>query len=120
MPVVSIEHLHQIALHADGIRLPGQTEPAGHALDMRIHNDPFVAAKRVAENDIRCLASHTREFDQLVHGVRDLATMLRDDLLCHPLDVPCLVSVEAGRTNETFELFSVRAREGLHIRVSLE
>src|SRR2546426_9591181 len=63
-----------------------QTEQRRESLHVGVDHDPFVLAEPGAEHDVRGLAAHTGELNQLLHGVGYRTSMALDQRLRHPDD----------------------------------
>jgi hypothetical protein len=79
-PLLLGDDLHQILLDGDWIGILGQVQPPRHALHVRIHYDPGRDSIVAAQNDISCFTSGSRNRDQLLHGLGDLAIEISENL----------------------------------------
>src|SRR5690606_27579268 len=119
-PELTGQDLHEIAFDPDRVGLAREAEAPGEALDVRVDDDAFRLAERVAQDDVRGLAADAREADQRVHLRRDLAPVLVDQRVRHRDQVPRLAPEEAGRVDELFDLLLLRAGQVLWCRVPRE
>ena len=66
--------------------------------------------ERVAQNDVRGLASHTGQRHQLVHGVGQFAVEALDQRLTEANQRRRFIAIKTGWTNESFEFFAIGLR----------
>ena len=66
-------------------------------------------AQRMAEHDVRRLASDARELDERLHRVRHFAAVVLDERARHAHQRFGFRSEEAGRVNQRLQLFGRRA-----------
>ena len=63
---------------------------------MGIDNHSFDDAKRITHDYVRCFASHTRQTQQLGHGMRHLVIELRNNALGGGTNIFGLIAIETG------------------------
>src|SRR5947208_1733583 len=93
-PLVARHERHQVALDLHRVLLCRQTEQRRESLQVGVDHAPFVLAEPGAEHDVRGLAAHTGELNQLLHGVGYRTSMALDQRLRHPDDGFGLVAEE--------------------------
>src|SRR5581483_3762574 len=118
-PPLFRQRLAQLLLDEDRIVALGDADPVRDAEDVPIHRQPG-DAERVAEHDVRRLAAHARQLDELVHVGRHLAAMLGDESLRHAEQRLRLRAKKPGGVDQRFELRRRRLRERLRVRIFLE
>src|SRR2546425_389950 len=112
-PLVARHERHQVALDLHRVLLCRQTEQRRESLHVGVDHDPFVLAEPGAEHDVRGLAAHTGELNQLLHGVGYRTSMALDQRLRHPDDGFGLVAEEPRAVDLLLEDPRVGAREVL-------
>src|ERR1700676_1229918 len=85
-PLIFRNDLHQVLLYFLGIRVASEVQPPGHALHMSIDYYARSYAKGRSEFDVGGLARDARKRQQLLHGARDFARELFDDLFAGALN----------------------------------
>src|SRR3989475_10827273 len=93
-PLVARHERHQVALDLDRVFLFRQTEQRRESLHVGVDHDAFILPEPGAEYDVRGLAAHTGELDQLLHRVGYRASVTLDQRLRHPDDGFGLVAEE--------------------------
>ena len=111
-PAVLGDNLHQFLLHFLGCVAFGEAKAMGDAEDVGIDNHALGFLEAHSENHIRSLPRRARDGDQLGQGLRDLALEIRNDLAGCALNGFCLVVVEAGGADKSFEFGQCRLRHG--------
>src|SRR4051812_29080578 len=103
-PLIARKERHQILLDLHGIGVRREGETLADARDVRVDDDTLVAIEGVAENDVRCLAAHTRQIDELLHlGWNDAAVFFGNGVR-HPDETPRLVTEEPSALDHLLEL----------------
>ena len=120
MPVIGREDRHEVALDLVLVVLGRQTEAVGEPEHVRVHGNPLDLAERLAEHDVRGLASYAGQRREALHGVGHLSVELGDDDLAGPDDVLGLLVVEAQRTNVLLDFELVGLGEVSGCRKALE
>ena len=83
-PILVRQNLEQILLGLErlfGMRLGAQHQAVRDAVDVRIDRDALDNAKPHVEHDVRRLAPHARQLDELLHVGRYLAAVIGNDHL---------------------------------------
>src|SRR4051812_12002190 len=110
-PLLAWKQGHQVLLDLDRIGVARERQALAHACDVRIDDDSLVALERVAEDDIRRLASHAGKLDELLHlGWYDAAVMLGDRGR-HADETLRFVAKESGALDHLLELLGLRRRK---------
>ena len=88
-------------------------EPVGDAVHMGVDAD--VPAAFVGENQhqVRRLAAHARQREELLHGARRSAAEILEQLRAGRLDVARLVAIEAHRIDQLLDLPGAELRHRL-------
>ena len=94
-PSVLWYQTNQYLLYFIGVCFDGQTESAGQAFDMRINGNPLGPMEGIAKDDIRRLASYSRETYQSVHGVGHGAMVLGQKHGTAALNVTGFLTIKA-------------------------
>src|SRR4030042_3926305 len=97
-PLLLWNDLHQVEFDLDRIAVLRQTDPLADPLDMGIHRDSR-NPKGIAQDDIGCLPSHTREGHQFLQGLRDLSSESCQQLLAALPYGLRIISVESRRSD---------------------
>jgi hypothetical protein len=103
---------HQLPLDLVRLRLPREAEPSGDPLDMGVHDNAFGLTERDSQHDVGCLSSDSRQPEQGLHVLGNLAAVFAVDDRGGLPDVFRLVAKEPGRVDQFLEVFRFRAREG--------
>ena len=100
----------QLLLDDFGILGLRDADPVRDAKDVTIDRQTG-HAERMAEHDVRGLATNARQLHQFVHRSRDLAVVGFDDFGRHAEERPGLGAEKAGRLDLRLQLARGRARE---------
>ena len=106
-PILFRDHIGQIEFELYRIAVFGQLQPAGepdHVCVAGNGGDP----ESVAQHDIGGLSADARQRQELLHGGRDLAAEVIDDLAARALEVDGLVVIEAAGSDVLLDLLQVR------------
>ena len=103
-PLIFGNGLHELMLGLEHIRRVRQPQPIGDAENMRIDGDGILA-ERAAHDDVRRLASHTRQGFQSVMIRGHFAAEAGDQLPRHQHKVFGLVVEQAAGLDIRFDLF---------------
>jgi hypothetical protein len=96
---------------------PGDTNPVRHSQDVSIDRQAG-HAEGVAQDDVGSLAPDARQPDEVVHGARDLAAVVRNDRRRHADQRPRLGPEESGGLNLRLEFVGRRPRQRARIGVA--
>src|SRR6516225_5609770 len=118
-PLVLWDQRDQDAFDFDGIVVLAPTHATRQSPDMSIDRDAW-NIKGVAENDIRRLAPHARQWHQLFHGLRDLPAVLFDENPTTLADIASLVAKETRRLDHPLQFANIRRRIGFSIGKAAE
>ena len=102
-PLPAGEELHQVPLDLLRVVLPAQPQFLGEAADVGVHGDPRGHAEGVVEDDVRGLAGHAGEGEEILHRLGDLPAVGLLDPPGGADDVLRLVPEEAGGADLPFE-----------------
>jgi hypothetical protein len=103
-PIFLGEERHQLLLDLHGIGLPTQAKQTAQPGDVGVDRNPFIDSKRIAEDDIGCLASHPWQAPELIHGAGYLAAVIGHHGLGHADEALGLVAEEPGGFDDLFQL----------------
>lgn len=109
-PISGREQLLEVAFHLHRIVVVGPAEPTRESSDVGIDGDAG-HSEGVPQHDVGCLATHPRQGDEFVEGVRHFAIMAIAQGLSHPDDIAGLGPEEAGRLDDLLEFLPIRRRE---------
>ena len=110
----------KVLLDILGIIPPSESEAAGHAPDVRVHDDAGRDAAGVAENHVGGLAAHPRELDKVSHDTGDLARVAVDKGAGARHHAVCLGPEEACGAHNGLHGREIRSRQRLGIGESPE
>jgi hypothetical protein len=96
------EQRHQVAFDFCRIGVERQPPPPADAADMGVH-DHARLPKRTADDDVRGLAPHAVELQELLHGLRHRAAKPLLQGARHAHDGPGLLPVESGGPDKVLE-----------------
>ena len=119
-PVGLRHQLHEMALDANRVLFMGERESAGESAYMGIHDDALVHPEGVAEHDVGGLSPDPRKIDELLHGVRYLATVIFRQSLPKADERARFVAEEAGGADKLFEFVGVGLCVVVRLRISFE
>lgn len=97
---------HEVILDFFRVGLFRQSHAECEAFHMGIHDDAGYQPKRRAQDDIRCLASHPRKTQHLVHRFRDSSVEITDEYFAESSNGLGFVAKETGRANIRFQFFN--------------
>ena len=109
-PAVLGDDSHQFLLDLFSRLAFGQTEAAGDAVDMRVYHYSFCLAEADPKHHVGRLAGRAGDGDEFGEGLRDLAVVGFDDLLCRALNGFGFVVVETGGADQVFKFGQGRFR----------
>ena len=109
-PAVLRHQLHQVLLDFFRRLLLGQFQAVGDAEDVRIHHHAAGDAEGRSQYHVGGLSCYAGQGEQLLHGARNLAAEVLDDLRRGADDALRLVAEEAGGTNLLLQLLLRRGR----------
>lgn len=78
-PVSFRDDFQQVFLYLLGVFVCREAEPVREPPDVGIHNDSFIYAESVPEDDVGGLASDAGEGGEFRHGSGDLAVVVLDE-----------------------------------------
>src|SRR5579863_1090160 len=116
-PLVARNHLHQVLLDLRRIRILSKFETARNPSHVRVHDDAISLVKPTSQYDIRRLARHSGQSEQLFHVVWNATAKLVDDLLCRTHKRLGLIAKESSRTDVGFKLSRRKRCEILDRRI---
>ena len=112
--VLALEERADGRLGLHGVLLVGPAEPAREPAEVRVDRESR-HAERVAEHDVRGLAAHSGEGDEIVETRRHLTVVPFDERLTDADEGACLGALEAGRSDDLLDVGHV----GLRVRESV-
>jgi hypothetical protein len=110
-PLISRNQLLQVDLDFFRLDLVGQPESLRKPRYVRIHNHARIDIESVAENDIRCFATHSWKRDQFLHRARDFAPVLIDKRAAGSFDVLRLVPKQPDPSQIILQFRQIRLGE---------
>ena len=108
------EHLPQLHLHLGGIfGAVGEAQQTGDPDTVGVGHHHPGHVEHVPQHQVGCLAAHTGQLQELLHGARHLAAVVPQEHLGGQDDVPGLGPEEAGGMYVLLHLGHVRLSQGL-------
>ena len=119
-PMLFRHELHQIELDLLRIFFFGQAKALRQTDHVRVHDDPFVYAECVSQNNIRRFPTDTGQFAQFFHRVRNLTAKFVGDCRRGRADALGLVAEKSGRFDRVLQLSLRRLRVIFRAPIFLE
>lgn len=119
-PVFARNNFGKIGFDLDGIGVFSEAESPGDSADVSIDYNSFVFAKSVTEHDVGSFAADPRDFDQLFHGIGDLASVVLHQGFSHADQGFSLVAEKTGRANNLREFVWIGVGKSPSTAIPLE